>query len=111
MGEKRIKKQFWLTEKQAELLKEKAKVARLSEVSLIRMLIDGYQPSAAPSREFFEHMNLLARQVDKLERISQRERDPEIRKMLYDESRYLIQFRLALVNRYLEGDKEKIIWW
>ena len=111
MGEKRIKKQFWLTEKQAELLKEKAKVARMSEVSLIRMLIEGYQPSAAPGKEFYDHLNLLARQVDKLERISQRERDPEIRKIILQESEYMKQFRLALFKRYVEGEKEKIIWW
>jgi len=54
MATKRIKKQFWLTEEQAEDLRRKAGQAHVSEVMLIRMLLDGYHPPEAPGIEFFE---------------------------------------------------------
>ena len=53
MGEKRIKKQFWLSEEQAADLVEKARITRLKEVTLIRLLLDGYRPKEAPGMTFY----------------------------------------------------------
>ena len=52
--EKRIKKQFWVNEKQAELLKQKSKRTGLTEAGLLRLLIEGYSPKEKPDKEFYE---------------------------------------------------------
>ena len=41
---KRIKKQFWLSPKDAEELKEKAELAGITETAIIRLLIRVYEP-------------------------------------------------------------------
>ena len=46
-----IKKQFWLNEEEALGLREKAIKADLTEAELIRMLVNGYEPREAPSKE------------------------------------------------------------
>ena len=45
---KRIKKQFWLSPKDAEELKRKAELAGLTETAVVRLLIRGYEPREKP---------------------------------------------------------------
>ncbi len=53
---KRIKKQFWLSPKDAEELKRKAKLAGVTETAVIRLLIRGYEPREKPDGRFYEAM-------------------------------------------------------
>lgn len=49
---KRIKKQFWLSPKDAEELKRKAELAGLTETAVVRLLIRGYEPREKPDGHF-----------------------------------------------------------
>ena len=57
---KRIKKQFWLSPKDAEELKRKAELARLTETAVVRLLIRGYEPREKPDVRFYDAMRNLS---------------------------------------------------
>ena len=100
------RREILLTEEEAVDLKRKAQTVRMSESRLIRQLIKGYKPTEAPGGEFFTAMNKLAEHVDRLEKLSGRERDTEIRNLLFDECMNMKEFRLRLVKKYLTGKEE-----
>ena len=52
-----IKKQVWMTKAEAQDLQKKAKKACMTEARLIRMLLEGYNPPAAPDDRFYDAMN------------------------------------------------------
>ena len=56
---KEIIKAFRLDSKEAADLKEKSARACMSESSLVRHLIAGYEPRAAPPKEFYESMKAI----------------------------------------------------
>ena len=60
MGRKGKKKQFWLSDRQAADLAEKAKKACLSEAALIRLLLRGYEPREQPDSRFYDSMRELS---------------------------------------------------
>lgn len=49
-----------LTEKEASELKRKAKMCRITQSALVRILINGYEPRQAPSERFYEAMRQLS---------------------------------------------------
>ena len=51
---KRIKKQFWLSLKDAEELTRKAELAGLTETAVVRLLIRGYEPREKPDGRFYD---------------------------------------------------------
>lgn len=53
---KGIKKQFWLSEKDAADLKRKAQRCGVTEISVIRQLLHGYEPREKPDERFYEAM-------------------------------------------------------
>ena len=53
---KTIKKHFWLSEKENQLLIERAKRAGLTQSSLIRMLLKGLVPKKKPSEKLLKAM-------------------------------------------------------
>ena len=57
---KTIKKQFWITPEDDEILKLKCEKACLSEAALIRYLIRGYEPREKPDERFYKSMNDLS---------------------------------------------------
>ena len=57
---KRIKKQFWLSPKDAEELKRKAELAGLTEMAVVRLLIRGYEPREKPDGRFYDAMQNLS---------------------------------------------------
>ena len=57
---KRIKKQFWLSPKDAEELKRKAELAGLTETAVVRLLIRGYEPREKPDGRFYDAMRNLS---------------------------------------------------
>ena len=56
-----VKKQFWLTREEDELLKLKAQQCCLPEASLLRMLIQDLVPKEKPPKEFYEVMREVYR--------------------------------------------------
>lgn len=57
---KTIKKQFWITPEDDEILKLKCEKACLSEAALMRYLIRGYEPREKPDERFYKLMNDLS---------------------------------------------------
>lgn len=55
-----IKKQFWITPEDDEILKMKCEKACLSEAALMRYLIRGYEPREKPDERFYKSMNDLS---------------------------------------------------
>ena len=53
---KGIKKQFWLSEKDAADLKRKAQKCSLTETAVIRQLLHGYEPREQPDKRFYDAM-------------------------------------------------------
>ena len=104
------RREFVMTEAEAQDLKKKAEMVRMSESQLIRLLISGYHPPEAPGKEFFGAMNRLAEQVNRIEEMTRRERDTEIRNMLFDESMQLKEMRINLVRKYLTGKDGQDPW-
>ena len=62
MAERRtIKKQFWLNASEDRDLKRKSEKACLSEASLLRLLIKGYEPREKPDDRFYDMMKEMRR--------------------------------------------------
>ena len=59
MPNKRIKKQFWLSESENQELIRKAKLSGLSQTSVIRLLLMNYEPREKPDQRFYETMQQL----------------------------------------------------
>lgn len=49
-----------LTKEEAEDLKQKAKMCRITQSALIRILLKGYEPRQAPDNRFYQAMNQLS---------------------------------------------------
>lgn len=60
MRKRGIKKQIWLSKDEAQLLQKKAKKACLSESTLVRYLINGYEPKEKPDDRFYDVMRELS---------------------------------------------------
>jgi len=106
MGEKRIKKQFWLTEEQAADLAKKARLTKLKEVTLIRMLLDGYRPREAPGMAFFYDTNRMITAAEHLAEAARTQTDPEVKEALLRECNGLKELRFRLMQEYLSLDRE-----
>lgn len=73
---KGIKKQFWLSKKDAAELKRKVKKCGITETAVIRQLLQGYEPREKPDERFYAAMremyaignslNQLARRANSL---------------------------------------------
>lgn len=55
-----IKKQFWFSREETQMLQKKAKKACLSEAGLIRVLLKGYEPKEKPDDRFYEVMREMS---------------------------------------------------
>ena len=56
MMRKGIKKQYWLSEKDAADLKQKAQRCGITETAMIRILLHSYEPREKPDERFYEAM-------------------------------------------------------
>lgn len=110
MGRKGIKKQFWISKELAEELSWKASKACLTESALIRMLITGYHPPAAPGNEFYESLNRLVEAADNLQRTAEFINDPDLANAYQEAAMELKELNLEIQMRYLRAEREKIEW-
>lgn len=107
MTNKRVKKQFWLSEEQAAYLAKVAKITKLNEVTIIRMLLDGYHPKEAPGIAFYYDTNRMINAAEHLAEAAKSSRDPEVREALLKECQGLKDLRLELLKRYVYLDKDR----
>ena len=110
MGRKGIKKQFWMTKELVEEFSWKASKACLTESALIRMLIRGYHPPAAPGEEFYKSLNELTQKADSMQLTSEIINDPDIKSILTEAAADLKKLSFEMRQRYLRGEREKIKW-
>ncbi len=106
-----IKKQFWLSVEEDELLKEKAGAVCLTEAALIRMLIRGFAPKEKPGMEFYRSMHQIAVIGENLNQIVRRAHTlgfVDVNRLNH-EMETLRAFRLAMEKKYLEP--EEIAGW
>lgn len=57
---RKIKKQFWFTEEEAQSLKQKAVTLGITETAVIRILLKGYEPREKPDERFYTVMRELS---------------------------------------------------
>ena len=107
---KRIKKQFWLTEKENELLKNFSNKTCLAEAEYIRMLLQNRLPKEKPDAEFYETMNQMSQFSEKLQTFAMQLRESQTCNMeiLQEEIHRWHQFQLAIEERFLAP--EKVSW-
>lgn len=110
MGRRGKKKQFWLSEQQADDLAEKAKRACMTETDLGRLLLRGYVPPERPGPEFFEDMNRISEFAERLKTLSAVTSDTGVRELLSSETEAWRTFRLEMERRYLMPERRKTEW-
>ena len=54
-----IKKNFWFSKKEDEMLKRKAAMCNVSEANLVRMLVTDFAPREAPPWRFYRELKEL----------------------------------------------------
>ena len=110
MGRRGRKKQFWLTEQQAEDLAEKSKRACMTETDLIRLLLRGYVPPERPGTEFFKDMNRISEFAERLKTLSAVTSDTDAQELLSSEAEAWRAFRLEMERKYLMPERRNSEW-
>lgn len=107
----KIKKQFWLTKEENELLQSFSRKTCLSEVNYIRMLLRGKIPKEKPNEEFYEMMNQVRHFSEQLQMFSDElgkgRRDVEID--LQDAIKQWQQFQLTIEEYFLIPEKMQLL--
>lgn len=67
-----IKKQLWLNREEDKILKNKAKKVGMSEATLVRNLIMGYEPREKPDDRFYDVMKQLHSMSNSLNQIAKK---------------------------------------
>lgn len=73
---KRIKKQFWLSEKENADFMKKVELSGLSQSALLRILIKGYEPREKPDDRFYDLMRQFYAMSNNLNQIAIKANSP-----------------------------------
>ena len=68
----RIKKQFWFTPEEEAEFRRKVALTGLSQSSVIRMLVNGYEPRERPDDRFFQVINSLNEMIHTAQKLLER---------------------------------------
>lgn len=110
MRKRQRRVQVWLTNEEKVDLEQKAADACLDESSFIRMLVKGYAPRPAPDERFFKTMELIKTMGDILELMETRVEDPQVQKLLLEESKKWYAFQHAIEKQYLLPERMEKPW-
>lgn len=99
-----------MNEREAKELSLKAQKACMSESHLIRLLISGYHPPAAPDGRFYDDLNKLIDVAEKMELRSELIKDLDCSKALDETSKEIFTLCSEIRRRYLRGERERIQW-
>lgn len=104
-----IKKQFWLSAHDNELLKDKARKTCLNEVSLIRFLIRGFEPKEKPGVEFYAAMNDIASFSEEINHLAYllQSQNEDVAECLDLEVKRWHQFQSEIEKRFLIPERSK----
>ena len=104
-----VKKQFWLTKEEDELLKQKAQQCCMPEASLLRMLIQDLVPKESPPQEFYEAMREVYRFGSNLSQLAAAARNTGFINVdiLDEEVRQWQKFELEIEQRFLVPERKE----
>ncbi len=104
-----VKKQFWLTREEDELLKLKAQQCCMPEATLLRMLIQDLVPKEKPPEEFYEAMREVYKFSYNLSQLASMVRNTgSINVDILDEEiRKWQEFELEIEQRFLVPERKE----
>ena len=105
-----IKKQVWMTKAEAQDLQKKAKKACMTEARLIRMLLEGYNPPAAPDDRFYEAMDEMRKASERLEHLSHITEGNEKSKQYHDAASECLRLQNEIEKKYLLPQRSDFRW-
>lgn len=104
------RREFVMTEREADNLRKKAQMACMSESHLIRLLISGYHPPAAPDGRFYDDLNKLTDVAEKLELKAELTKDSKYSNALTEIAEEIFTLCSEIRRRYLRGERDHIQW-
>lgn len=109
---RRIKKQFWLSEKENAEFMKKVELCGLPQSTVIRMLIKGYEPREKPDKEFYDSMRQLYGISNNLNQIAIKANSLGFvdTRLLKDKIDKLNKFQLEIEKKYLCPEKSSLLW-
>ena len=105
-----IKKQVWMTKAEAQDLQKKAKKACMTEARLIRMLLEGYNPPAAPDDRFYDAMNEMIKASERLESLSHTTDDADRSLQYHNAAHELLRIQNEIEKKYLLPKESDFRW-
>ena len=109
---RRIKKQFWLSEKENAEFMKKVELCGLPQSTVIRMLIKGYEPREKPDKEFYDSMRQLYGISNNLNQVAVKANSLGFvdAPMLKEQINRLNQFQFEIEKKYLRPEKSNLLW-
>ena len=108
---RRIKKQFWLSEKENADFMKKIELSGLSQSAVLRILIKGYEPREKPDKEFYDLMRQFYAMSNNLNQANYigfvdtrllKEQIDKLNKLQFEiESKYLLPEKSSLLWKWL----------
>lgn len=112
MSKRTIKKQFWFSREETQMLQKKAKKACLSEAGLIRLLLKGYEPKEKPDDRFYDVMRELSSIGNNINQLAAKANSLGFidAPMLKAEAVKWTKFQSEIERAYLKPDKSEVKW-
>lgn len=109
MRNRRIKKQIWLNDDEAFLLKERADAVSMDASNYIRHLIVGYKPKEKPPLEFYDNFKEIRRIGKNINQIARLASSTGKVDMLYfkKQTDMLNNLIIEIKNKYLRPEKDE----
>lgn len=109
---KKIKKQFWLSEKENADFMEKVKLSGLSQSTVLRILIKGYEPREKPDDRFYDLMRQFYAIGNNLNQIAAKANSLGFAdaKCLKEQIIKLNRFQNEIEKKYLRPEKSNLLW-
>ena len=111
MRKREVKKNFYLSYKEDEILKKKAYLVGLTESELVRCLITGFVPKEKPGKEFYEEIKSLRQIGNNLNQLARYTNTTGLLKTseLMKTKEMIELFIFNLEKKYLTKEESKII--
>lgn len=109
---KKIKKQFWLSEKENADFMKKVELSGLSQSAVLRILIKGYEPREKPDDRFSALMYQFYATSNNLNQIAVKANTLGFieTRLLKDQIDKLDKFQLEIEEKYLRPEKSSLLW-
>lgn len=108
----RIKKQFWFTPEEEAEFRRKVALTGLSQSSVIRMLVNGYEPRERPDDRFFQAINSLYEMTSTAQRLLERSYQLGVvdKETVEREIKRWAYFISNIESEFLRPEKSPIKW-